>query len=447
MDIFLPLEVVSREYTGRLFLAVASAAKGHYSYFGHKPEITKLALRTTPKGVWYGRGSVNKDMLAHGLKCVGQDEEAGLISDSYSDFFKLRPGLVEINSIDRFFCWGRDDYVFLKSKFQECTPHGRLKLVLSGSPRTITWGNIGKQYYKEDIASIHGKYGNYVLLASNFAHANSFMGEDILGHLQSMESWNDLSEIVYAAFKKERRLMKLYVSAAKEISLKSGLNVVIRPHPTEDSDKWSELVRDLDGVFVETKGDVSPWILGSQAIIHNCSTTGIEAACSDIPTIALGESEEDLHDGPLTFSNKVSLQAYGVGSLLETLREKDKLWDEKADFRQDALSRKVVGYDDSSTLDTIIEQIASIDDIKLQPLQKLKLNADRVKKRFFAKLSLRELYNKQRVANLGRGKRPPLNQSKVENDIKKIVNILNIKLNIECCKVGENSYLIRKAEY
>jgi surface carbohydrate biosynthesis protein len=441
MDLFLPLEVVNREYIGRLFLAVASASSGYDAYFGHKPEVFKFALKSSPDNVWFGRGSVNTQLLDKGIKLVGQDEEAGLISNEYSDFYKLRPGLKSIGSIDRFFCWGNDDFNFLKS---EHSNNGRVEFVLSGSTRTITWGSVGKSFYESDINSIKNKYGDYLVLVSNLSHANSFLGNNLIRHLKGMDSWSESTEIIVAALEKEKRLLKLYITAAAEIAKKFSINVVIRPHPTENPKTWIELVKSFENVYVEFGGSISPWILGAQCVVHNSSTVGIESCCSDIPTIAFGETHDDLHDGPLTYSNKMSLQAVNLKNLLEAFDAKNYLWGQKKRERKKQISRKVVGYNSTHSLSEILKNIDNIEKAPSSSNDRTNKLILKNKKRTERTLSISKIKRYLISKKLNKEKRPRLCSEAIKNDIYKISQILNIEQNITHCVVDKNTFKIYK---
>lgn len=441
MDLFLPLEVVNREYIGRLFLAVASASKGYNAFFGHKPEVLKVALKSGPDNVWFGRGSVNNQLLSKGLKLVGQDEEAGLISKDYSDFYKLRPGIKSIGSIDRFFCWGNDDYNFLRSMH---LGNERLKIVLSGSTRTITWGSIGKNFYEDEINSIKKKYGNYAVFISNLSHINSFLGDKLITHLKSLESWSNSAQIVEDSLDRERRLIRLYTEAAAEIAKKFSINVVIRVHPTENPKTWIELVKSLENVYVEFGGSISPWVLGAQCVIHNQSTVGIEACCSDVPTIAFGDTYEDLHAGPLTYSNKLSLQAGNLEKLLEVFDEKNYLWEREKIGRAEAISKKVVGYNSMEPLSIILKTIGNIDSSLSSHSIETEKQDLRKKQKTANFLCISKLQRYLISSKLEREKRPKLNSDVIRNDIDKITKILKIENNISHCYVDKNLFKIQR---
>ena len=60
--------------------------------------------------------------------------------------------------------------------------------------------------------------------------------------------------------------------------------VVVRPHPSERAETWREAVPEVE--IVESSLPL-PWIKGATVVIHNNSTTGLEAATMGIPVLNL----------------------------------------------------------------------------------------------------------------------------------------------------------------
>ena len=60
--------------------------------------------------------------------------------------------------------------------------------------------------------------------------------------------------------------------------------VVVRPHPAERADTWRQAVPEAE--IVEGSAPL-PWIKGARVVIHNNSTTGLEAAVMGIPALNL----------------------------------------------------------------------------------------------------------------------------------------------------------------
>lgn len=67
-------------------------------------------------------------------------------------------------------------------------------------------------------------------------------------------------------------MQKLSVLLAKQ-----RIKVVIRPHPSESLDSWKCLQEQFpDCISIERNGNIIPWMLASNTIVHNGCTTAIE---------------------------------------------------------------------------------------------------------------------------------------------------------------------------
>ena len=260
-----------------------------------------------------------------------------------------------------------------------------------------------------------------------------------------MDSWSELEPIVNSAYELETRLLKLYALAAKEIAKKFNINVVIRPHPTENANTWLNIARPLERVFVEATGPINPWIQAAQAVIHNSSTTGIESACAGIPTISLGEKAGDLFNGDLTYSNKVSLPAFGTENLLAILSEVDVLWQNNEFERKQMLAKKVVNYNNLGSINTIMDNISNIRSLDIVHTG-ANTTAELIKpKSLKEKFTLSNFHKKWTAIKLDRSKRPKLNHANVMSDITKICKILRVDCGITCRKMGKNVFVINRS--
>jgi hypothetical protein len=101
-----------------------------------------------------------------------------------------------------------------------------------------------------------------------------------------------------------------------------GLNIVIRPHPTEKHDVYNEIAARCSRVHVTNQGNVVPWILATRAVLHNGCTTGIEAFLLDVPGISYRASIDDTIDnGFYRLPHAVSHQCFTFEQLQELLTQ------------------------------------------------------------------------------------------------------------------------------
>ena len=59
--------------------------------------------------------------------------------------------------------------------------------------------------------------------------------------------------------------------------------IIIRPHPSEDHEPWERISKKLKKFKFIVRGEISPWINGSKAILHRGCSTSIQAYLGDIP--------------------------------------------------------------------------------------------------------------------------------------------------------------------
>ncbi len=439
--LFLPLEVVKREYLGRLCLAVEMAARGMPVFIGHKKWIIRLALDAEP-GIFFYKDAARDEWFVPGLRdrgfaLVAQDEEAGIIYADYAEFFSRRKSLENVPNLDLFFAWGDDDYDFLARRM--CTAE-KCNLVKSGAVKTILWGAPGRQYFAEDIDRIRGRYGRFVIFITNFAVGNSYLPLD---ELLGLAEKNDgaASEQYRERYEKESRLMRFVMRTSRAIVERTGLNVVIRPHPTENVDNWRRQVANLDKVFVEPEGDLSPWILASDGVLHNSCTSGIQAAASNVPVVAFGELGADL-EGACSVPNAVSEPVLGLDELLDAVVEMEDGWCRNDEARLGVLRRKIAG---AGSLRPLTDTADALVRLAGTPNKggNARLGGDSVL------YDVRELYRtsglraQTRRRILDRNKRPPIHKRDIRRDVGRIAAMLGHGRDVDIRRVEMNSFCIR----
>lgn len=164
--VFFPIEITTREYAGHLLLATELAARGVKCVIGHKAPVVDTLHHfsdTGARGVLYYKGDNRRKYSGAGFIAVGQDPEAGVVFDDFSDFYARRPhSLQQLDSSAAYFCFGPDDYEFLRAQYGESS--GRIHP--TGSPRVELWGDAGARFRECQVQSIKERYGDFVLIAS-----------------------------------------------------------------------------------------------------------------------------------------------------------------------------------------------------------------------------------------------------------------------------------------
>ena len=172
-QIFLPLEVFTREYLGKLALSVELLRSNFEVVIGHNHTVRAIALESKKESVYYeikGESNLNMPHLSELKKksicLVGQDEEAGISYSNFDDFRKFRPEVENIQKFDQFFLWGEDDLSFYR------TSSNKTNLIATGSPRSIFWGDFGTKFYEAKELRDKRIKGKYLLIITNFGAIN-----------------------------------------------------------------------------------------------------------------------------------------------------------------------------------------------------------------------------------------------------------------------------------
>lgn len=305
MDIYLPIEITRREYSGHLLLATEMASRGYTVVIGTKRGVSELMKTAKRKGLlFYKNGRVPKMVGPHAAM-VGMDPEAGISYGRFADFLEWRPSLQNLAATTAQFAYGLDDYECLSER---ATPQGRVHM--TGSPRVELWGSAGDEFYRADIMRIRRRYGQFVLFASSggFEHPNNVR-----------RGWVS-SEQVLAASNAAGRFLEFIAAAAVHLQCA----IVVRPHPSDSWSEWRHRTRQLNNVFVDSSLDLSAWARSASAVVHpGTSTAAIESVVARVPAISVGtnSSSKDTNvDVPRTLSYQVESLSDFIPLLISALQ-------------------------------------------------------------------------------------------------------------------------------
>ena len=320
--LLIPIETKVREYHSKLLLGAFAVSRGFNVILGEQQEL-KRKLEYLPRGVMLEKGITPHqatDMRrsrALGHRLVAWCEE-GLVYRNKEAYLRDRIHLPGMEMVDRFFAWGDRQAEDVLSKTTDAAD----KLVRSGNPRFDLLRPELRGLFQADVDRIREQYGRYVLVATNFGRVNHFRGDDFVSNLLDARGARATPEI--AAFTEEwtRFLSQIYRSFLESIPrLAKSMphtSIIVRPHPSEDRESWRRALSDCANVEVVHEGSVVPWILGSDVLVHNSCTTGVEAYLLDVPVIAYRPSTSEMLDSRLP--NAVSHPAYTLDELVELVR-------------------------------------------------------------------------------------------------------------------------------
>jgi len=328
MNIYIKVEIKSRELESRLLLALVAAERGHSVLIGPQAKTIEATVNGTLKpGIVYDKSltpgpekiKAIRQSTQAGCIYTSQDEESGLLEEDYSSFARSRFSEETLDLVHKVFAWGEHDRAGIVSMY----PGSKAKIVATGSPRVDLWRHDLSEYY---TGQENGGLSNYILFPSNFAGPldNKRMWQRLKfarlnGYFQrGVDEFSQYNLEVYRI-----ELLKYFVKAIRSIAETfPDTSIVVRPHPVESEEAWAAHLGRISNVHVIKQGSINSWIKNSSVVVHNSCTSGIEAAVYGKPVIAYRPQKSEFE---FEVPNKVSYQVEteqqlikGVGKVLRT---------------------------------------------------------------------------------------------------------------------------------
>lgn len=324
--LYLPIEVASRELRAKLLLTYFAVDAGFEVVIGWKRLMNKN-LRYMPPGIVVFKTLTGKDgramreARAAGHRIAAIDEEVpGLVT------MKQRLRWVRAESV------ATSDFVFAvgeehKAAFLRFHPAHADKYRVAGNPRWDLLRPELRGSHDAEVAAIRARHAPFILINTNFSVHNSarrtveetrkwFVDE---GHVDPSkpEDVVFLDEIL----RMERANIEAVRALLRELPARFPKHrFIVRPHPIERAETWSEFLRDVPRATTARDGSVVPWIMACDVLVHTNCTTGVEAFALDKPAISLQPAELAIADTYLA-----NLINYRTKTVAETLDQIERL--------------------------------------------------------------------------------------------------------------------------
>ena len=263
--IFITIENFNRELPGKELLAKELSNKGFVVFLGHKSVIRSL-LNLYPlkdhifidKGVTNGSSHRISEFKQSGMKVYSFDEEA-LMQTDIKTYSELNHELDSIKNIDGIFCWGQQH-------------NEMLKLIGYKSNQLINTGNPRFDHYKYiNLDEFSRNRKKYILICSRFCITRA---SEMLDYTPSFV---EPTKKIYNQILDIPRFIR---------NSKINNPILIRPHPSENSDLWLKNIKGLKDVKISNEGPLKKVLKESILMIHNRCTTGIESYIAGVPVIS-----------------------------------------------------------------------------------------------------------------------------------------------------------------
>ena len=281
--IFFPIETINRELDSRLIITTEALKSGYEVVVGEKSEVIAYAKEKSNGIILYKDFSSQSEKLFKSLKLVGiriyAIDEEGLVWLN-SDDYLTRVSIESIRQCEKIFLWGDTQLSLLKSKLN----YDSDKLIMIGNPRIDLLHEKFSHFHLLESSNYIAKHRKFIIVITNFpaAHWNPrlYGSENYLVH--QLNRGRAVSEKQVEFFEKQVEYQKLL---SQEYNIMLGklkndfpeYDLIIRPHPDEDSSYYEKIINQNANVFMNRSGCTSHWLFNSSAVIFSGSTTGIEA--------------------------------------------------------------------------------------------------------------------------------------------------------------------------
>jgi len=333
--LLIPVESQARELDPKLLLACVAARRGFASIIGPRREM-HFHIPSFPRSIYLSKSTtkgsrgVFRTLRRLGHQIVAWDEEA-LVHLPPETYYRHRLSPISLGYVSHLLAWGEDN-AELWRQYPEFPSERPLKITITGNPRGDLLRPEIRVYYDNERKKICERYGDFILINTNFGLVNAFhadmnlippappddnaggLGRKVISLGLNRESAEELHNHKYAIFEDFQQLIPELEKAFP------GYNIIVRPHPSENPQIYHNIAAKCKRVEVTNEGNVVPWLLAAKALIHNGCTTGVEAFAVDTPAISYRATVNERFDEAFHhLANQLSHQCLEFEALRKTL--------------------------------------------------------------------------------------------------------------------------------
>ncbi len=329
--LIVPVESQVRELDAKILLSCVAAERGFPVVMGSRAFVHFQAA-SIPRGVYLAKSMrglstpVFRILRQLGHEIVAWEEEA-LVHPPAETYFTLRLSPTTVKHVSHIFTWGQDNVDLLR-QYPEL-PHD-IPIHTTGNPRGDMLRSETRGYFDADVASLRQRYGEFILVNTNFSDVNPFIanvglflppkapgqkprfGQAGLG--MRREFAEGLHEHKQSIFEDFKQLIPALEQAFP------NLNIVVRPHPSESFAAYREVAAQCQRVQITNDGNIVPWLLATKALVHNGCTTAVEAFAVGVPAAAYLATFDHYYDYEFQgLPNRLSHECRNFEALRKTL--------------------------------------------------------------------------------------------------------------------------------
>jgi len=327
---YLPIEIKARELDSRIYLALRLLEKGFSVVIGQKTGVNRNMFSQKKPFVYFDKGISRGDMSFYKAIKASNGLLVGIREEGIAN--NLNVNIEELAYMYNSQCAKLFSLIFIWGKRAEriintnCPNLNKSNLIVSGHPSfDLLQEDLINYYYKLRELKYKIKPG-YILINTNFVRNNGFLSFDRFKNFnyQNKDFFTDKLKKEYeeaTTFEK-----KIFLEFLKMIRVLSNSfpekNIVIRPHPIENSKAYEREFKEHGNIKVIKDGSAKEWIVGADTVIHHDCTTGIEAFFANKTVISYCPHSNENFIAKLT--QDVSVKIYNLEDLISLIKSGSK---------------------------------------------------------------------------------------------------------------------------
>lgn len=302
--ILFPIEIRSRELDYKLFLALLCLNRHNRMFIGQHDTLFRLS-RHIRGGVYIGKNifllewpMATLDRYAsikrHGFVYIHLDEEGAIYYGLEPQWREQLSRRVDPQCLapDDYMCtWGDFQRDYYKSLGPDCAGH----IVTTGYPKFDFYKAPYAGYYGDAASRLRDEHGPFILVNTNFGLVNHRLGT--AGAFVKAYGYDvDSPEMRTRFLRTWAHDTAIYAGLMRVINRLSvefpQHRIVVRPHPVENHARYEHIFGGVPNVRVVHEGEVAPWLLACEVLVHNGCTTAVEAHFLGTPIVNYNPVED-----------------------------------------------------------------------------------------------------------------------------------------------------------
>ena len=226
--------------------------------------------------------------------------------------------------------------------------------------------------------------------------------------------------------------------------------IIIRPHPTENPQVYIDIANECQRVKVTNEGNVVPWLMATDVVIHNGCTTGVEAYMMEVPAISYRARINEKYDlGFYRLPNLISHQCFDIDQLQETLTKiiKGELGAASGDERRELVNHYLAAQEGPLACERIVDvlekKMERQPELARPPLSDRLLGRGYATYRRLLKYVRKYWPGKHAPPEFHRYRYPGISLQELINRINKIQQVLGDTSKIKAEQISDQIFLIR----